>query len=98
MAAARITEEWLPVIFPAIIHPQHGTGEMCAVCDQLIDRYRVEYQVTDARDGYELAFHLLCYRAWQLECRSLFVQTHGAKLECNSDAKPGTGRSSSRPW
>lgn len=94
MAAARITEEWLPVIFPAIIRPRYGSDQMCEVCDQQIDRYRIEYQVTDARDGYEMAFHLLCYRAWQFECRCRLVRGHHgstAKLLPNR-------RSSGSPW
>lgn len=73
MAARCITDERLPVIFPAIIRPQHGSDEMCEVCDQQIDRFRIEYHVTDPRDGYELSFHLMCYRAWQVECRDLLA-------------------------
>lgn len=87
MAAARIIDESLPVIFPAIIRPYHGEGELCEVCGQTIDRYRVEYQVTDARDGYALAFHLLCYRAWQFECRRLSVQAHSRAHEPGSVAR-----------
>lgn len=81
MAFAHITGESLPVMFPVAIRPQHGSGDMCQVCDQQIDRYRVEYQVTDARDGYQLAFHPLCYRAWQFECRSLFVRARSGRSQ-----------------
>lgn len=77
MACARISDESLPVMCLATVRPRHGSGDKCQVCGQHIDRYRVEYQVTDARNGYELAFHLLCYGAWQFECRCLFVRGHG---------------------
>jgi hypothetical protein len=55
-------------MFPAIIRPQHGSDAVCQLCDHRIDRYRVEYEVTDARDGRELAVHLVCFKIWQLEC------------------------------
>jgi hypothetical protein len=95
MAARRIIQQWLPVIFPAIIRPQHGSDAKCEVCGQRIDRYRIEYQVTDTRDGYELAFHLLCYRAWQVECRFLLAPAlSGAPAYAGAVSR----RSSSRPW
>lgn len=89
MAAERIGDERLPVIFPAIIHPRHGSDEIRQVCDREIDRFRIEYQVTDPRDGYGLAFHLMCYRAWQSECRERLVQAH-----CGTFEWPTTRRSS----
>ena len=97
-AATRITDEQLPVVFPAFIHPQHGSDGKCQVCGRRIDRYRIEYQVTDPRDGYELAFHLLCYRAWQFECRRVLVHSHGT-LEFSGSAEPAARHPSSRrPW
>ena len=92
MAAERIDDEGLPVIFPAIFRPRHGSDEMCQVCDRRIDRFRIEYQVTDPRDGYELAFHLLCYRVWQVECRDLLALAHAGTFEW-----PTTRRSSTHP-
>jgi hypothetical protein len=62
------------------------------VCDRQIDRYRIEYQVTDPRDRYGLSFHLPCYRAWQFECRCLLVHTR------SSTARSTTRHRSSRPW
>lgn len=97
MASTRIADESLPVMFPVSMCPQHGSGEMRQVCDQQIGRYRIEYQVADARDGYALAFHLLCYRAWQFECRCLFVRAHG-EPESRVCAGPFNQRSSSQPW
>lgn len=71
MARSRIADGRLPGLFPHLISPRHGSDTMCQLCDQLIDRYRVEYQITDPRDGYGLAFHLMCYKLWQLECDGL---------------------------
>ena len=66
-ARARIDDGRLPRMFSRIFRPQYGSDEMCELCDQCIDRYRVD-QVTDPRDGDVLAFHLVCYKLWQLEC------------------------------
>ena len=68
MARARITDGRLPVTVRPIVCPRYGSEEVCQLCEQRIDRYHLEYGVTDARDGYELAFHIVCYRLWQLEC------------------------------
>lgn len=92
LVAARIADERLPVLFPAIIRPRHGTDELCQVCDLRIDRFRIEYGVTDPRDGYELRFHLMCHRVWQVECRHLLAQAH-----CGTFDWPTTRRSSIRP-
>lgn len=97
VAAARIADERLPLILAAIIRPRHGSDEICQVCGRQIDRYRVEYQVTDPRDGCELAFHLMCYRIWQAECQRMLVARRGT-LDRNSAASFATRRSSSRPW
>lgn len=100
LAATQIAEEWLPVILPAIICPRHGSDQICEVCGQPIDRYRIEYQVTDVRDGYEMAFHLLCYRAWQFECRRLVVRgrRRGVPGLSRTAGLPTARRASSRPW
>lgn len=98
MVGARITRKGVPVIFPTTVRVRYGSDETCQVCGQQIDRFRVEYQVTDAREARELAFHVLCYRVWQLECRRLSVQTHGRKPDCSRSAENATQRSSSRPW
>lgn len=68
MARERIDDGRLPVMFPPFIRPWYGSEEVCDLCDQGIDRYRVKCEVADPRDGCELAFHLVCYRVWQLEC------------------------------
>jgi hypothetical protein len=97
MAVARITDGRLPVILAPILRPRHGFDELCRVCERRIDQYRFKYQVTDARDGNHLSFHLICYRHWQLECRRLLAQRDGGTNGCGDSAKPTTRRSS-RPW
>ena len=68
MARERIDDGRLPVMFPPLICPRYGSEEVCDLCEQNIDRYRVKCEVTDPRDGCALAFHIACYRVWQLEC------------------------------
>lgn len=97
MAGGRIHADRLPVMLSAFFRPRHGSNELCQVCDRQIDRYQVEYQVKDARDGCELAFHLMCYRAWQLECQRLSAQSYGAADRDSRAAKPTARRLSSRP-
>ena len=92
LAIERISDERLPVICPGIIRPWRGSDGMCQLCGLLIDRYRIEYQVTDPRDGYELAFHLMCYRVWQLECRQLLAKAYPSTFH-----SPVIRRSSTRP-
>jgi len=46
----------------------YGSGAVCRLCEQPIDHDHIGYEVTDARDGSSLLFHLTCHRAWQLEC------------------------------
>ncbi len=98
MAGGRMTDGRLPAMFPAIFRARLGSDEVCQVCDRLIDRYQVEYQVADARDGRELAFHLMCYKAWQLECRRLSAETPRATTQTGSTDGLTPRRSSSRPW
>ena len=68
MAHERILDGRLPVMFSPTFRPQYGANEACQLCGQTIDRYHVQYEVTDPRSGYELLFHLVCYRIWQVEC------------------------------
>ena len=68
MARARIGDGRLPRILLHSFSPKYGSDEMCQLCDRRIGRYRVGYHVTDPRYGDALAFHLVCYKLWQLEC------------------------------
>ena len=66
----RIEDGRLPVILSATIFAGYGLGFQCAVCDQLIARDKVEYDVIDPRvhEGERLHFHFACHSVWQREC------------------------------
>jgi hypothetical protein len=68
MAHERISDGRSPVMFPPAINAGYGSGAECRLCEQPIEPQHVEYEVTDAREGRALPFHLVCYAAWQLEC------------------------------
>ena len=65
----RIRKGRLPVMLSTTIKAGYGQGVRCDVCDQLIARDNVEYDVfTDRRSRERLHFHLACHTAWQREC------------------------------
>ena len=72
IARRLISDGRLPIMFPKELLGGYGSGSPCCLCEQPIDRQHVEYEVTDARNGRELRFHVVCYAAWQLEG----VQSH----------------------
>lgn len=78
MARERIDDGRLPTLFLQFISPWCGSEEVCDLCEQSIDRYRIKCAVTNPRDGDELAFHLLCYKIWQIECCNHSVRLRGA--------------------
>jgi hypothetical protein len=58
----------LPVMPPAQINAGHGSGCLCAACDQQITSTQVEYEVEDESTHRRLRFHMGCHVVWQLEC------------------------------
>ena len=93
----RIGDGRLPVIYPAMLRPGHGSDKVCRVCEQRIDRYRLEYQVTDGRDERDLSFHLMCLGHWQRECRRLLAEPDRGICRWSGSAKSITRRLSSHP-
>ncbi len=68
MARARIDDGRLPRMVSSFFTPHYGLDELCELCDQGIDQYRVGYHRADPRDWRRaLTFHLVCYKSWQLE-------------------------------
>lgn len=46
-----------------------GDGQVCCLCDRLIDSQQIEYELqfnTHPRILYR--FHRICHQAWELEC------------------------------
>lgn len=68
MARVRIDDGRLPNMLSRMFSPHYGLDELCQLCDQRIDSYRVGYHLTDPRSGEVLSFHMACYKLWQLEC------------------------------
>lgn len=71
IAHERIADGGLPVTFPHFVHAGYGSGRICRLCREPIERHQVEYEVTDDRDGRPFSLHLACHAIWQLECRAL---------------------------
>ena len=67
-ALERIEDGRLPLFLPPHIDAGYGTGVQCGLCEQPIARDKIEYVVTDPRDGRSLHFHFACHSAWQREC------------------------------
>ena len=58
----------LPVMLSTRIDAGYGTRAPCALCEQPIAADKIEYDVTDPRNGRRLHFHFACHSAWQREC------------------------------
>lgn len=69
-ARERIREGRLPRITQYRTWGGRGGNEPCAVCDLLIKRDEVEYEIEVlGPDGLRLyRFHFPCHDAWQYEC------------------------------
>lgn len=46
-----------------------GDGQLCSLCDRVIDSQQIEYELQFAA-GTEVVhrFHRICHQAWELEC------------------------------
>lgn len=65
---AHISAGRLPLMSAHPVIAGYGSGTACQLCGQPIEPHQVEYEVSDARDGRSLSFHVTCHAAWQLEC------------------------------
>ncbi len=68
IARQRMRDGRLPVVLSKDLIAGYGSGALCCLCEQPIEKHHVEYAVTAAPKGRELVFHLVCHAAWQLEC------------------------------
>jgi hypothetical protein len=64
----RIKDRRLPIMRPAQIYAGHGSGTPCCVCDQPIERAKMEYEIPGPDAATRLKFHFACYVIWQQEC------------------------------
>lgn len=69
----------LPCATPVGIWGGYGSGLLCSLCNEVIQRDQVEYEIEfecgDGRKTYR--FHFLCHAAWQVECAR--EQTMGSR-------------------
>lgn len=69
MARERIAKGDLPCEPVARIWGGYGTGQLCALCRDPIQRDQIEYEVERMPAGRDnLLFHMICQSVWQLEC------------------------------
>jgi hypothetical protein len=46
-----------------------GDGQLCSLCDRLIDERQIEYELQFiAHPQIVYRFHRICHQAWELEC------------------------------
>jgi hypothetical protein len=65
----RIKEGRLPVVFVRLVNAGAGAGgHACPVCDQVVKRDKVEYDIDPRSAHHHLIFHYPCYLIWQREC------------------------------
>jgi len=69
-ARERIRDGRLPCITDYRTWGGRGSGGPCALCDVIISRDEVEYEIEapDPAGGRLYRFHFLCHDAWQYAC------------------------------
>jgi len=70
IARRRIEQGQLPSAVPSRIWGGHGTGQLCALCDEPIQCGDVELEVEAHVQGVArtIRFHRACQAIWQIEC------------------------------
>jgi hypothetical protein len=68
-ARVRIEQGRLPRVLALHLWGAHGTGSLCALCDQPIGSDQIEYEIQCPVDGdmRTFRFHIDCASAWELE-------------------------------
>ena len=67
-AIERIDDGRLPCVFATRIDAGYGTGVVCNLCDQAIAPDKIEYDITEPKNGRCMHFHFACHAVWQREC------------------------------
>lgn len=85
----RIRQGQLPVVLSKDVAAGYGgSGDVCRICDQVILSTHVEYELTDPRDGSQLALHLSCHAVWQRECVRRIARQRRKRARDTPDADP----------
>jgi len=66
LARQRIAKGELPGAPSLKIWGGYGTGRLCSLCREPVQRDQIEFEVESA--GRALIFHMICQSVWQLEC------------------------------
>jgi hypothetical protein len=46
-----------------------GDGQLCSLCDRVIDAQQIEYELQFTRTPQLVhRFHRICHQSWELEC------------------------------
>jgi hypothetical protein len=80
VARERIAKGQLPRYAPSTIWGGYGSGNLCSLCDQPIERDQIEYEIEDPGEhaaSSTYRFHMVCQSIWQLECaRDEYLRIH----------------------
>lgn len=70
LARDRIQQGRLPHVVPSRAWGGRGSDAPCSLCDKVIGKDDVEYEVESVAGGTPVIhrFHFLCHAAWQFEC------------------------------
>ena len=49
-----------------------GTGRLCSLCREPVQRDQIEFEVESGR--HNLIFHMVCQSVWQLECANTTLE------------------------
>ena len=79
-ARERIAKGKLPSAPPSRMWVAWGSGNVCDLCDRVIEPHDVEYEVQDDLNAAQTyVFHLACESLWELECdRRNYLQKHSS--------------------
>jgi hypothetical protein len=77
-ASERIANGQLPGAAPSRMWAGHGSGQLCALCDQPITSDDVEYEVEVQRDSAPATFrfHRACESVWRGACTGDDLNRH----------------------
>jgi hypothetical protein len=74
LAVERIRDNVLPAQAPNTIWAGQGSGEPCSLCDRIIDKEEMEYELdapATRATNTVIRLHLRCHALWQLELARL---------------------------
>jgi hypothetical protein len=91
LAVDRIGKGLLPARLPKTIWAGPGSGEPCSLCDRVIDKAELEYELDNpaATANSVVRLHLRCHAVLQLELARLAEQPESVEQPLPSRARGG---------